>query len=748
MKRIRECKTGKRKNFNERAITLIALVVTIVIILILAAITITMTLGENGLFQRSQDAKNATIKAMADEEVELAVSNLKIETTIREMTSEQSRKFLEDELKKSDKNTTVVINGTAFDVNHRKFSYLVDENFEFDDETPFDPVEWDKTAAPENVFVWESDNPNDEGYNTIIGYNATVDNYPILRYPSRCKIIREDLDETYHRSDSKPSEAYVIRYYTSNIKKKEFPETVVEISGGSFYCNNVEYLKLPKSLRKIGEYAFANYTKLGGVSIPKNVNVIEKYAFYNCPCLSSISILGNVNQINEHAFEGSWQKETNVSIISIKGTENSIKGAPWGASNATIVWNNKLNKEYMTTDEKKEWDKTAVPENVFYWGSEDPSNLGYNIIVGYKENIANYPTLKYPSRCKIIVNDVSFVPVERNNSEEAYSLRNFTRNVRKLQYSDNVQFVKSVYWGINFRNVETIKFGENLKEIGEYSFFGYENLKSITIPRNVVKIGKCAFGYCMKLNEISIPDSVEKVESDAFYGCDKLENIYVAKAENSITGSPWNAKNAKVIWNSNGYTNQDFKDEMSKEYMTTEEKKEWDKTAVPEDIFYWESDIPGDEGYNTIIGYKSSISNYTVLRYPSRCKAVRDDPEWVCLKVNGNLEIGNIENIRSYTKNVKKKEYPDSVIYIAGDSFDNDNVESIRLSNNLKVIDEGAMYKLYKLKMIKIPKSVVKIGKYAFSGASNITINIKANSISDAPWGATNATINWNYTGE
>lgn len=66
-----------------------------------------MTLGENGMFQRSQNAKNATIKAMADEEVELAVSNLKIETTIREMTSEQNRKFLEDELKKSDKNTTV-----------------------------------------------------------------------------------------------------------------------------------------------------------------------------------------------------------------------------------------------------------------------------------------------------------------------------------------------------------------------------------------------------------------------------------------------------------------------------------------------------------------------------------------------------------------------------------------------------------------------------------------------------------------
>ena len=542
MKRIRECKTGKRKNFNERAITLIALVVTIVIILILAAITITMTLGENGMFQRSQDAKNATIKAMADEEVELAVSNLKMETTIREMTSEQSRKFLEDELKKSDKNTTVVINGTAFDVNHRKFSYLVDENFEFDDETPFDPVEWDKTAAPENVFVWESDNPNDEGYNTIIGYNATVDNYPILRYPSRCKIIREDLDETYHRSDSKEVSLYSIRDYTLNIKKKEFPETVVEISGGSFYYNNLESLKLPKSLKKIGDYAFSYYSKLGGINIPKGVNTIGKYIFRNCSCLSSISILGNINQIDEHAFDRYDGKDTfdrydekdtfDVSIISIKGTENSIKGAPWGAENATILWNNKLNKEYMTTDEKKEWDKTAVPENVFYWGSEDPSCLGYNIIVGYKENIANYPTIKYPSRCKIVVNDVSFVPVEENNSEEAYLLRNFTCNVRKLQYSDNVQFVKSVYWGINFRNVETITFGKNLKEIGEYSFYDYVNLKSITIPRNVVKI-----------------------EKNAFYGCYKLENIYVEKAENSIIGSPWAAGNAKVIWNSNGHTN-------------------------------------------------------------------------------------------------------------------------------------------------------------------------------------------------
>ena len=54
---------------NEKAITLIALVVTIVILLILAGVTITMTLGQNGLFIKTQQAKKA-MKDAADKERE------------------------------------------------------------------------------------------------------------------------------------------------------------------------------------------------------------------------------------------------------------------------------------------------------------------------------------------------------------------------------------------------------------------------------------------------------------------------------------------------------------------------------------------------------------------------------------------------------------------------------------------------------------------------------------------------------
>ena len=46
---------------NKKGITLLALVITIVIILLLAGITLQMSMGENGLIAKSEQAKNRTI---------------------------------------------------------------------------------------------------------------------------------------------------------------------------------------------------------------------------------------------------------------------------------------------------------------------------------------------------------------------------------------------------------------------------------------------------------------------------------------------------------------------------------------------------------------------------------------------------------------------------------------------------------------------------------------------------------------
>ena len=50
--------------------------------------------------------------------------------------------------------------------------------------------------------------------------------------------------------------------------------------------------------------------------------------------------------------------------------------------------------------------------------------------------------------------------------------------------------------------------------------------------------------------------------------------------------------------------------------------EEWDKKASDEDCFYWKNDIPGEDGYNIIIGYKEKISNYSIVNIPSRCHEI------------------------------------------------------------------------------------------------------------------------------
>ena len=47
----------------------------------------------------------------------------------------------------------------------------------------------------------------------------------------------------------------------------------------------------------------------------------------------------------------------------------------------------------------EEWDKSATSESCFEWGSDTPGEDGYNMIVGYNDNLKEYSNIKIPSRC-------------------------------------------------------------------------------------------------------------------------------------------------------------------------------------------------------------------------------------------------------------------------------------------------------------------------------------------------------------
>jgi len=117
-------KLKRRTNFGEKAITLIALVITIVILLILAGVTITMTLGQNGLFTRAREG----VVAYNESEVRDDLSMLITQYTW-DKAAEKTDKSLGDYLKDNGA-TSVKANadGTTLEVEYKGYVFTVDKD--------------------------------------------------------------------------------------------------------------------------------------------------------------------------------------------------------------------------------------------------------------------------------------------------------------------------------------------------------------------------------------------------------------------------------------------------------------------------------------------------------------------------------------------------------------------------------------------------------------------------------------------
>ena len=73
---------------EQKGITLVALVITIIILLILAGISIATLSGDNGLFKRAQQAKDASVNGQKNENAALDTYNAAINNAIKGLSIE------------------------------------------------------------------------------------------------------------------------------------------------------------------------------------------------------------------------------------------------------------------------------------------------------------------------------------------------------------------------------------------------------------------------------------------------------------------------------------------------------------------------------------------------------------------------------------------------------------------------------------------------------------------------------------
>lgn len=92
-------------------------------------------------------------------------------------------------------------------------------------------------------------------------------------------------------------------------------EKLLELNGCFNLCQRLNSIILPPNIQKIGDNLLSNYCPMSDIYIPSSIETISEKAFQNCKSLTTITI----------------DKPT-----------NSVRGAPWGATNATVIWNDSL----------------------------------------------------------------------------------------------------------------------------------------------------------------------------------------------------------------------------------------------------------------------------------------------------------------------------------------------------------------------------------------------------------------------
>lgn len=512
-------------NKNERAITLIALVITIIVIMILAGTSISMIMGQNGVISNSIQAKMKNELAEYKEQYNLFLIDKKMENSeFDEETLFAGKDTLRYNTQKDGETGTIkdicpkISNDWIDKFEIRKGNIIIDTK---------DKAEI-KVAQGLGIEVNPYEITEDGELTASDGNLMLIDANGTLTLPENIKIIGEG---TFADTQSGGV----------TLKKVVIPYTVTEIKANAFNGNStIEEIEIQnkngKGVTKIGEYAFANCGNLKSIVIPDSVTEVGRDTFLNCYSLKDVKLSKNIKEISYQMFyvcrsleeivipdnvttisAGAFSNCGNLRMISLPTSLISINDNVFSGStkiekivigkNANFIFENGilLNKDktkmFYITDEILNKEVFEVPEGI--------DILRPNILSGNA-----IKKVKIPASVTNIEND--FFPTSLEEIEIDSENKNFIVSNGGIYNKE-----KSILY-FYFKNEDILNLDEGIIEIGEKAF-RKTKATTINLPNSVKKIDGYAFGTYVK--NINIQENVEDINNTAFSVCDTNINI-------------------------------------------------------------------------------------------------------------------------------------------------------------------------------------------------------------------------------
>ncbi len=559
-------------------------------------------------------------------------------------------------------------------------------------------------------------------------------------------------DDTYTQELEYYADAFYgdITLYAKWVNEDEgLPYTYIVLDDGTVeitgYTGHRKYITVPEKIEgrivsSIGSYAFAGQNRLREITLPADLTNIGTSAFEGCANLLHIEIPGGVKVIGMRAFadcvrlsgvafygqeltdidSGAFQYCSRLTNIELPASLKNISGdAFFGATSLTYI---------------------GVMDGSSVFTSKDGVLFDYSATT-----LIAYPAAHGGDY--VIPEGVTKV------GACAFAFAKLTEiDVTGVQELGDRAFIYS--------SLETLELPDSIIAMGEAAFYGNSRLHHITIGAGLAEIADETFSYCSSLDTVTIPAQIANVgygafafsgirqvafESDsrltavgggAFFGC-AISEIDIPDTVTSIGNQAFAANQyLKRIGFGSQSKLQTIHDNAFEDCrilsvvelpagLTTIGAEAFRSTAlqqihipagvtsVGDGAFAGCNSLKGitvaqeNAVYQSIDGILLSIDNLVLHTYPAGMITA----EYVVPSM--------VRTIRPYAFDsapVEKIILPEGLTELGAYALYRSGVYQVELPESLTTISEYALAKCANLGSVRIPDSVVQIGRYAFQG--------------------------------
>lgn len=485
---------------------------------------------------------------------------------------------------------------------------------------------------------------------------------------------------------------------------------------------DVTKVTVKEGITEIAHSAFLSYNALTDVTIPSSVNQIWTNAFSECESLENVYFEGGVSDWISITFTNLYSNPLyyapNLYIDGVLLTELIIPDGVTSVCNNAFCCYTTLSAVALPEGLESigsgafsgctGLQEISIPDTVTEIGSDAFKNCSALTEISIPQGVSVIES-------KVFSGCVGLTKVALPETVTDIGADSFLNCVKLTDISlpEGVTSIgKSAFY--NCRGLTELTLPESVTDIGESAFGCCHGLTEIKIPDDVTSISAGMFKYCSRLKDITISESVTSIGSNAFYYCDSLEKISIPDSVTAIgVYAFYCCSSLKEISIPNGVTIIGASAFSNCENLATIKLSEnleyigrfaFYKTAYYEDVANW------DNGFlyigTNLIAIDNKIVNKDCKLYSKTTLIASytfEQSEIVTLDMSDNLKHIN-DSAFAYCM----------------------SLQEINLSDGLLSIGSNAFYHASELKKIEIPEGVSELPSSVFDGASaleEVTLN-------------------------